>query len=194
MNLVRMKSSDVYHTYFEKMQFDFGSQELKKFQELKREISNDTCDAWNIVVGQKIIGYAFVVKDKKGLYGLLEYFAIDKSLRSSGFGTKAIGMIKERYSRNVKLLYVDSESPDSAQNRRIAARRLNFYRRAGVKDTGIVMDFASIPYGKANMHYNLMVICGNDSALLKSNVKRAIFTLRAADLGAQNVQKHISIR
>ena len=67
---------------------------------------------------------------------LLDYFAVDPSMRSFGIGGRALKLLLEKFSD--KKLIFEIERPDNAlPDTDMKARRKRFYLRNGVKETGV---------------------------------------------------------
>ena len=85
-----------------------------------------------------------VVKTYKDL-AYLFFFAIDPSLRSKGYGSRAIETLKSEYPGKKQV--VDFEMPDdTAGNRAQREKRRNFYLRNGYKETGLFLSYLGVDY------------------------------------------------
>ncbi len=79
----------------------------------------------------KFIGMLYYVTNKDNLLGC--YFAIDDTIRSNGYGTKALEWLKNQKNN----IYVIMESADvDCNNKEQRVSRQGFYRRNGFSDTG----------------------------------------------------------
>ena len=68
---------------------------------------------------------------------LLDYLAIEPSQRNLGLGSLALAALQKRYQH--QRLVVEIERPDApGMNKPVCERRREFYRRAGLPETGIV--------------------------------------------------------
>ena len=69
---------------------------------------------------------------------LIDYFAVDDSLRGGGYGGKAIGLMREMYAG--KRIFLEIELPgDEYENNVQRTRRKDFYLRNGLKEGGTRM-------------------------------------------------------
>lgn len=67
---------------------------------------------------------------------LLDYFAVKSCERGGGIGSRALELIRQRYTD--KRLLLEIETPDPlAENNADRLRRKSFYLRNGLSDTGI---------------------------------------------------------
>lgn len=91
----------------------------------------------------KLIGFTLCLKDKNVLY--LFYFAIMKSERSKGYGTKVLTLLKEEYKdMNIFLAseHVDKNTPIDD----IKYHRQEFYKRNGFIKTDIIVREYGVSY------------------------------------------------
>ena len=67
---------------------------------------------------------------------LLDYFAMDPTLRGRGMGGEALELLRQRYQG--KRFFLEIEPPDpQAENSRQRVRRKEFYLRHGFQDAGL---------------------------------------------------------
>lgn len=69
---------------------------------------------------------------------LLDYFAIEESVRNSGYGSRALALLCEHYRGKRFILEVES-TRESAPNQEQRVARKGFYLRNGWKDLGILV-------------------------------------------------------
>lgn len=103
------------------------------FDEIFDFASNTNTDVLGLYDEEKPIGFAVVLKNAK--CGYVYFIAIDKRMRSKGYGSEAIKKIAERYSRLQLVLdfeVIDEKSKNNEQR----VRRKNFYLRNGFHETG----------------------------------------------------------
>ncbi|MBQ2887671.1 MAG: GNAT family N-acetyltransferase [Firmicutes bacterium] len=68
---------------------------------------------------------------------LLDYLAVEPGQRSHGIGSLALSALQNRYQN--RRLVVEIERPDApGMNKPLCERRREFYRRAGLLDTGLI--------------------------------------------------------
>lgn len=95
-----------------------------------------------------LCAYAFLMKDTGSDALLLDYFAVCSSLRGTGIGTEALGLLLA-YVQGCGVLIVEIEDPDTAkapEEAELRNRRRAFYRRAGVLDTSLVTCLFGVQY------------------------------------------------
>ncbi len=85
--------------------------------------------------GKTFVGTAFYVEFKHIVY--LVYLAVDDSLRSKGYGSMILTLIKEDYPDRDIVLMIEPPD-DAAPNAEQRQKRYDFYTRNGILDTGII--------------------------------------------------------
>lgn len=91
----------------------------------------------------KFVGFAYVVSFKGECY--VFYLAVDSSVRGCGYGSKILTWIKENNSGANIIL--DVEAPgENNPDRVVRLKRIEFYRRNGIFDTGYTLMDNGIKY------------------------------------------------
>lgn len=112
----------------------FPANERKPFWLMKRKQKQKETNMWCIMDGQAFIGLAITMEVDDLV--VLDYFAICKELRGKGYGTKALGALKDMYQDRKLILEiedVETEGPD--QEMRV--KRKSFYLANGLKEMGV---------------------------------------------------------
>lgn len=91
-----------------------------------------------VVEEDRFIGLA--INTIYGEEALLDYFAIEESYRSSGYGGKAIRALLKHFEDRTYIFEIEMQDP-TAENAADRARRKAFYLRNGLKETNV---FANI--------------------------------------------------
>lgn len=105
---------------------------------------------YGVFCGDRLVCYAFLAalsRDGKR-YCLFDYFAVIPELRGSGIGSWFITEF-EHYIRNMDLIIVETENPAWAKTRTeraVMERRMSFYLRSGLRDTGVRAETFGVPY------------------------------------------------
>ncbi len=129
------KIRDVYRN---QMEYDFPADERKPLRRIEASLKKGQYICYGLKDGTGILAYAFFVVIENQY--LLDYFAVRKELRGAGIGS---GFLRELLSRQLKdascvLLEVDDPSAaDSDEERVVRNRRLHFYLKNNLQDTGI---------------------------------------------------------
>lgn len=105
--------------------------------------SNNEIEYFSIYDEDVFIGFIVTKLYKKMVY--LFFFAIEKSLRNNGYGSKSLQLLKEHYQdkiQTVDLELVDESAPNNKQ--RISRRK--FYLRNGYLPTGKGLEYLDTKY------------------------------------------------
>lgn len=111
----------------------FPAEEKKPFAKME-ELAREGKMELTAIVDGNWVGLAFFMVSEKTV--LLDYFAISDALRGGGYGSKAVGMIMEKF-QNRKLIFEIEMEDALAANARERSRRKAFYLRCGMKETGV---------------------------------------------------------
>lgn len=130
----KMNEKEITEIYETRMTKDFPPMELKPLHNIIDMMEQGIYESL-LVYDQEPVGYALVLLPKGISYGLLDYLGTFSEKRNQGYGGQ---ILKEliTYYQDRKLM-IESEYPDDAPDRRMAARRLQFYQRNGAVDTGV---------------------------------------------------------
>lgn len=122
--------------YKEHLKDDFPPAELKPFLVIRQAWMKNNYHAYGFYekTSQALCAYAFFLADHENKVLLLDYFAVCKGLRGSGYGTHALELLrKECADWNTIIIEVeDDELPElDEETRNIRKRRIAFYTEAG---------------------------------------------------------------
>lgn len=131
--LTREQGARLYKTHLER---DFPAQELKPWEIMLEHLERGQYDLLAAYEGEKLVGYAWQYCPPEGAI-LIDYLAIEPSLRGQGWGARLLKALGAYYGSRGRTLVLESEYPGEAPDPEQARRRLAFYRRAGLLDTGV---------------------------------------------------------
>ena len=123
--------------YLENMKEDFPSSELKSLELIERGIAEGYYRFLGLMDQDEIIGYACLVDVKDTC--LIDYLAVIPERRNSGAGSEMLRLLETRLKEK-EYVIVEVELPDSGRDEDEATlrkRRVEFYLRGGILDTGI---------------------------------------------------------
>lgn len=90
-----------------------------------------------------LCGFAYFIENEETVFIL--FLAVNPELRSKGIGSKIISWIKESCPN--KTIFLDVEKPDEkAQNNAQRLKRIEFYKRNGIFDTGNFFTYENVIY------------------------------------------------
>lgn len=154
--------SQVRAMYVQRMREDFPPDEMKTLARIEELLSEGlyACCGW--FDGDRMPAYAFF--DVFENSALLDYFAVEKSMRDQGLGSKFIQALIDGPLKDMDCALLEVDDPDcarDAEERAHRLQRLGFYLRNGIVDTGIratafhvtfkvlAMPVGSVPAGQA---------------------------------------------
>lgn len=138
---------NIYHIW---LKHDFPRNELKPFSMIRKAYARHEYACYGLFVDHTISGYAYLVQQLHGgkVSYLLDYFAITPGDRGQGYGGIFLQLLTERLS-GADWLLCEAESPDAAQNaaeRSLRQRRIAFYLRGGLVETGVTARVFGVEY------------------------------------------------
>lgn len=127
----------VERLYRERMKKDFARNELRPLANLRRTWERDAYDCYGLFHGEEILGYAFFAR--LGCSYLFDYLAISREHRDEGLGSVFLRLLADSFA-GADCVIGEVEDPDKAGDaaeRALRERRLQFYLRAGYRETGL---------------------------------------------------------
>ena len=124
--------------YTERVARDFPPDEIKPFSRIEKALSRGEYVCYGATDGGRILGYAFFVIT--GRQALFDYFAVDQSLRGRGIGSRFIRALIGDTLAGMACVLLEVDDPDGAKTsdeEKLRRRRLAFYLRNGLRDTGV---------------------------------------------------------
>ena len=124
--------------YRRRMTADFPPDELKPLSAIERALARGKYACYGAMDGEDTLAYAFFVK--LGEQALFDYYAVARELRGQGIGSRFMQALIAGPLRDMDCVLLEVDDPDFApdaaelDNRR---RRLDFYLRNGLADTGL---------------------------------------------------------
>lgn len=134
LKVIKLSVDSKDRTYFEQVNEEaFPDSERLDFDEIFQFASKTDTDVLGIYDTETPIGFAVILKNTE--CGYIYFLAIDKELRSQGYGGATIQKLMEIYPE--RQLVLDFEEIDeSAENNAQRVRRKNFYLKNGFYETG----------------------------------------------------------
>ena len=111
-----------FNTVFDKMKTAFPYEERRDYSDQKECLKNKYFNFFEIYDGDVAVGFTALWVFENFVF--IEHIAIDEDKRGSGYGSKAIELIKEKYN---KPLILEAEAPVTEQQ----IKRIKFYNRLG---------------------------------------------------------------
>lgn len=128
---------EIYNKHLVK---DFPADEVKPFESIRRVTEAGLYKSWGFYEAGRLAAYAFLCDDPAGSFCLLDYYAVDASLRGQGYGQKAMALLRELYGEYAGLI-IESENPEFAKDEAdlsIRRRRIAFYEKCGLTVSNVL--------------------------------------------------------
>lgn len=161
MELKQLIKEEIRKIYGKHMVMDFPKEELKPIDAIERLISMGIYKCYGLYDNGELLAYAFFNTSKS--YLLLDYYSVCEKYRSNGIGSRFFSILKEECkSHNGIIVEVeDIGSADTEVEKIIRQRRIDFYKKNGMKMTNVLCKLF-------NVHYSIMCISNvefNDSII-----------------------------
>lgn len=146
MKLEKLNKNQVEKIYRESMEVDFPADELKPLEVLFSAMDSEIYECFGLFSDGDIVGYTFL--ERLGNDYLIDYLAIYPQVRNQGYGGELIRLLGE-YLTDATSILGEVEDPEFAKNendRKLQARRLNFYLRNGFRNTKIKASAFGVPF------------------------------------------------
>lgn len=173
MELKQLTKKEVKKTYSEHMVMDFPKEELKPIDAIERLIERKIYKCYGLYDNGELLAYAFFNTSKS--YLLLDYYSVCEKHRSNGIGSKFFSILKEECkSHNGIIVEVeDIESADTKAEKIIRQRRIDFYKKNGMKMTNVLCELFNVYYSImciSNVEFNDSIICDEMKNIYKEMV------------------------
>ena len=128
---------EIRHVYRHLLKYDFPDDERKPLSRIEKSLERGQYLCYGMKDGAGTAAYAFfvVIED---VY-LLDYYAVRKDLRSSGIGSGFLEELNRSCFGEAVCVLVEVDDPSfagSEEEKTVRERRLAFYLRNGLLDTG----------------------------------------------------------
>lgn len=147
MNIRELNKNEVTALYEARVSKDFPRAERKTLKTILRSLDGGVYKTLGLIDDDgAIAGYAFFVRCE-GNY-MLDYLATLPERRNGGLGGKFLKLLDE-YLKNAHSMILEVEDPAYAKtedDRALQTRRIGFYLRNGMIDTGVTAVTYGVPY------------------------------------------------
>ncbi len=187
--MLRMKEltyEEITKVYENYMVYDFPKNELKPLSSIERMYQQGRYQGVILEKEDEVIAYGMLLQDSENKAYLLDYFAVLEEFRGEGYGSKALRCLLDFVEKD-DLIVMEAENPKKAENsraREIQEKRLEFYRKNGVRFTGLT----SVVFDAA---YVIMYLSGNDRVLAEEEIRKIYVDFYEKwILGREKCEKH----
>lgn len=141
---------EVREVYRRCMTADFPDNERKPLGRIEAALREDRYLCYGCFREGELCGYAFFayLPGKRGREYLLDYLAVLKNKRGRGVGSDFLKALERRLP-DAACVIGEVENPDyagSEAERAERERRIRFYRRSGIEDTGVTVRLFGVEY------------------------------------------------
>lgn len=150
--IVNLTLDQVLRVYPEQMVPTFPADELKPLYMIKQALQRGEYLCLGATGGDDVLAIAFfvkIVREGRTLM-LFDYFAVREDLRNRGLGGRLLrALIAEPFIAEADAVLLEVDEPDAAATSEaleIRNRRLAFYLRNGLRDTGAHADVYGVTY------------------------------------------------
>ena len=157
-NIRLLDKDEITYVYNEHIVTDFPASEVKPLKQMLEKRENGQyfaygmfeCEAdGNNDMPEQLAGYAYFIKCRNKDVYLLDYLAIVKNKRSKHLGTSFLGQLKKLAEADGKLLMLEVENPDYADEepaKDYMLKRIGFYKKNGMKLSNTSCNFFENEY------------------------------------------------
>ena len=159
-NLTLQEIRDIYR---QRLTDDFPRNERKTLGVIEKSIRKERYRCFGLKEADELLAYAFFVylPENGKEYCLLDYYAVERKRRGTGIGSLFLKMLCTDQLKDADCALLEVEDPECAEeDRETRERRLRFYLRNGMTDTGVKAavfgaDFMILrmPVGEANADF-----------------------------------------
>ena len=138
MNIDSLTLQEIRDIYRQRMKHDFPSNELKPLSMIEKTLKKGCYLCYGLRDGADILAYAFFVLTED-IY-MFDYFAVRKDLRGTGIGSGFLNELCGCHLGKATCVLVEVDDPafaGSDEEKAVCERRLSFYLRNGLRDTGV---------------------------------------------------------
>lgn len=132
--------------YAHQMRRDFPPSELKSLSSILVMRERGEYDVLGAFEDGVMVGYALVYRPAQGRIHLLDYFAVEPSVRGRGKGTSLLHLLLEHYRASADAVMIECERPKAAPDEAAARKRIRFYTQAGAQLTPVRLWLFEVEY------------------------------------------------
>lgn len=129
---VKLGNTDIKRIYFEA----FSKKERMPFPMMVAMSKLWNTQFWGFYDGDAPCGLIYLASNRKIIFVM--FFAVDKSLRSKGYGSSILRQLKNEYPDKKIIISIEPCSAN-ASDIALRKRRKSFYLRNGYKETGYMV-------------------------------------------------------
>lgn len=146
MDLKQLNSEEVEVIYNNNMVIDFPLEELKPIDIIQKLIKRKIYKCYGLYDSGELLAYAFFITSKS--YLLLDYYSVCGQYRNKGIGSKFLNILKESCKNYTGIIVEveDIEFADTEVEKITRIRRIDFYKKNGMKMTSVSGELFNVNY------------------------------------------------
>ena len=136
MNIKDLALPEIREVYREQLKHDFPDNERRPLSMIEKLLAEGRYYCCGIRDESGVSAYAFFVRHEETY--LADYIAVRKDLRGTGIGSAFLQELRSRF-REAACVLLEVDDPDAVtmdEEKAVRLRRLHFYRKNGLRDTG----------------------------------------------------------
>lgn len=156
-HIKRVTPDELKQIYRDHIKEDFPRNERRPYFAMAKLMREGKYVCYGYYNGRNLLAYACYLLTGKGVFALLDYFAVTPELRGHGIGGEFLRRLRE-YTISQRGIFIEAEDPETAQTeteKRVRESRIRFYQSNGAGLTnskcllfGVNYDVLFMPIGK----------------------------------------------
>ncbi len=137
VKLVNLTNEQIVSVYNEHMIEDFPPDELKSLEQIQGALELGRYACYGLYADGELAGYVFLERLNNDY--LVDYIATFPQKRNGGLGTELLAILRDALKDSDSVIgeVEDPEFAATEEERSLQTRRLGFYLRNGILDTGV---------------------------------------------------------
>lgn len=173
-----LKLDEIRAIYNSRMTRDFPADELKPLKMIEDAIARNEYISYGILEEDEILGYAYLAYARvpQGRRYLFDYLGVREDLRGTGIGSILLHQLPEILPEPECILG-EVENPEYAQTdkeRAMQERRIAFYERNDIADTGVTCRLYNVEYRVMEQPVGGRIHTSEEAHTLYTELYRAI--------------------
>jgi len=138
MAIEELTAEEVREVYRTRLVRDFPPNEVKRLSLIEKTARRGGYRCYGLKDGDGLLAYAFFMVLER--QALLDYYAVRQDLRGTGVGSRFLRELGEGVMKGNDCVLLETEDPDAVTDpeaKMKRERRLHFYLKNGLLDTGV---------------------------------------------------------
>ena len=174
--------------YYQMLINDFAPCEVKPWKKIEKLVREGLYEIYGMWEGKTLLAYGFLSKMRNDNYLLMDYFAVNETLRGRGYGQYFLTHIKEKYPGIAGIVFEveDVKKAENLEDMEIRTKRIQFYEKAGLK---LYPLYAKI----YDADYQIMFFSGNEEFPSVKEMIEIYMGIYDVILGQEKMEKYLEL-